>query len=174
MYADTGEIGTKPWLHVGAHRVRQGTAPVFTLPELRFHLASGIKAVSQRPGSFGLERFGFVLFRFGLALHGRWARLGEQLGLDGLPLSSNSSLFTICRCTNGVIEAARGLVCNRWSLSSSGARARCIEFAATASDVFSTWRATRSASCSYGSSAAPTVRVRCNPSSFPSGVSRLA
>src|SRR5262249_39870913 len=69
MYADTGKIGTKSWLHVGTHRVRQGTAPAFTLPELRFHLASGLKAVSQRPGQLwpGAVRFRPLPFRAGAA-----------------------------------------------------------------------------------------------------------
>jgi hypothetical protein len=47
MDTHCAEIGTKPWLHVGAHRVRQGTAASFAQADLGFDIGSCLKAIGQ-------------------------------------------------------------------------------------------------------------------------------
>ena len=76
---------------------------------------------------------------------GAWFVLVKSLAWMGCSSSSDAAFCPICRRPNGVMESARGLGCSIGSLSSSGDMARCNECAATASQLFSTWRATRSA-----------------------------
>ena len=47
MDTHLAEIHAKPGLHVGAHRVRQGTAAPFTQADLRFDIGSSLEAVGQ-------------------------------------------------------------------------------------------------------------------------------
>ena len=76
MDVDMAEVHAEPRLHIGAHRVRQGTAVSFTLTDQRFDIGSSLKAFSQSIHRFGLDRFGFLLLGFGLSLQGLCVRSG--------------------------------------------------------------------------------------------------
>ena len=139
MYADAGEIGPKPRLHVSTHTVRKGTATSFTLIDLSFDIICRLKAFSQSTGGFDLDRFGFFRGTLGLSQRGHRAGYGKKIAWMCSSSSGESSLLGVCCCgTKRVIEAARGLGCGARSLSSPAEMARCIEYAAAASDVFIT------------------------------------
>ena len=84
MYADAGEIGPKPRLHVSTHTVRKGTATSFTLIDLSFDIICRLKAFSQSTGGFDLDRFGFFRGTLGLSQRGHLAGFGKKIDLDVL------------------------------------------------------------------------------------------